>query len=149
MGTLSILTTALASIDQAHGDAEILKAYEGSSKVLKGILARDEMKEERVEGIMEELRVQMEGAESVRRAVEEGGWEVVEAAGYGGKEEGEEELARELEALVEEEKASERLQETAVDELKWKGRETALVGAMRRLEVTGSTPKEEKTAELA
>jgi charged multivesicular body protein 7 len=118
--------------------------------VLKEILSRDEMKEEKVEGIMEELRVQMEGAESVRRAVEEGGWEVVEAAGLGGKEEGEEELQRELESLVEEGKREEEEKkrrlvgggehQTPVDD------EEKLIGAMQRLAVT---QKEEKVAELA
>ena len=116
--------------------------------MLKEILARDEMKEERVEGIMEELRVQMEGAESVRRVVEEGGWEVVEAAGLGGRGEGEEELQRELESLVEEGKREEERRRSVgsgearipVDE------EGRLIDAMQRL---GITPKEEKVPELA
>jgi charged multivesicular body protein 7 len=152
LGTLSTLTAALASIDQAHGDAEILRAYDGSARVLKEILSRDEMKEERVEGIMEELRVQMEGAESVRRAVEEGGWEVVEAAGLGGKDEGEEELQRELESLVQEGKREEekrRLDGVVVGGVEHQipvDEEEKLIGAMQRLAVT---QKEEKVAELA
>jgi charged multivesicular body protein 7 len=135
----------LASIDQAHGNAEILRAYDGSARVLKEILSRDEMKEERVEGIMEELRVQMEGAESVRRAVEEGGWEVVEAAGLGGRDEGEEELQRELESLVEEGKREEDKKRKLEDQTPM-DEEGKLIDAMKRL---GVTPKEEKVAELA
>ena len=140
LGTLATLTAALASIDQAHGDAEILKAYEGSSRVLKEILSRGELQEENVDRVMEDLKIQMEGAESVRRAVEEGGWEVVEAAGYGGKEELDEEVEKELERLVEEEKKG-------VEE----GR---LIDVMRRLEVEGEkrekmvSPGREKVAEL-
>ncbi|KIM26744.1 hypothetical protein M408DRAFT_312477 [Serendipita vermifera MAFF 305830] len=96
LGTLTTLTTSLNSIDQAHGDAAILKAYQGSARVLKEIMSKPEMQEERVGEVMDDLREQMENAEGVRRAVEEGGWEVVEAAGQGVDDD---EITKELAAL--------------------------------------------------
>jgi len=143
LGTLTTLTAALASIDQAHGDAEIVRAYEGSARVLKEILGRKELQEDKVGEVMDDLREQMEGAESVRRAVEEGGWEVVEAAG-GVHDVDEEELKKELEALAEESKRE--------------GEERRLVDLTKRLDLGRresmdkekvGTPSKEKVAELA
>jgi charged multivesicular body protein 7 len=102
--TLTNLTAALSSIDQAHGDAAIMKAYESSSKVLKEILSKPELQRERVDEVMDKLREGMEGAEDIRKAVEEGGWEVIEASGSAVDED---ELQRELEQIVAQETAKE------------------------------------------
>ncbi len=136
-GTLTTLTSALNSIDQAHGDAAILKAYEGSARVLKEIMGKPEMQEERVGEVMDDLKEQMENAEGVRRAVEEGGWEVIEAAGQGVDDD---EVSKELAALVEEQKRDKE--------------EERLLDVTRRLEgqrLDGkvATPREEKVAEMA
>ncbi|PVF94856.1 hypothetical protein CPB86DRAFT_788647 [Serendipita vermifera] len=102
--TLTNLTAALSSIDQAHGDVAIMKAYEASSKVLKDILSKPELQRERVDEVMDKLREGMEGAEEIRKAVEEGGWEVIEASGSTVDED---ELQKELDQIVAEEKAKE------------------------------------------
>lgn len=81
VSTMTTLTAAMSSIDQAHGDAAILRAYESGSKVLKEIMSRPEMQKERVDEVMDQLREGVEGAEEMRRLVEEAGWEVVNAAG--------------------------------------------------------------------
>lgn len=99
--TLTTLTAALTAIDQAHGDAAILRAYETSSKVLKDIMSKPEMQRERVDEIMDQLRAGMEDAEEVRKAVEEGGWEVVEATGNNVDED---ELQKELDEIIRQEK---------------------------------------------
>lgn len=137
LGTLATLTAALNSIDQAHGDAAIVRAYEGSARVLKEVMSKPELQEERVGEVMDELKEQMENAEGVRRAVEEGGWEVIEAAGQGVDDE---EVAKELAALVEEqnkEKEDARLVEV-----------TKRLDA-QRLDGKITAPREEKVAELA
>ncbi|KAG8822202.1 hypothetical protein FRC19_006403 [Serendipita sp. 401] len=149
--TLTTLTAALSSIDQAHSDAAILKAYETSSKVLKEILSKPELQRERVDEVMDKLREGMEGAEEIRIAVEEGGWEVVEAAGAGVDED---ELQKELEVIIQQEKQQEAaikaptiLQDSEMDEKK-------LLEITRRLESQhlverSSEPLSEKTAEVA
>lgn len=101
LNTLATLTAALTSIDQAHGDAAILRAYDTSSKVLKEIMSKPEMQKERVDEIMDQLRAGIEDAEEVRKAVEEGGWEVIEATGNNVDED---ELQGELDEIIKQEK---------------------------------------------
>jgi len=91
-------------------------------------MGRPEMQRERVDEVMEQLREGMEGAEEVRRAIEEGGWEVVESVGAGVDEE---ELKRELEELEKEERATMANKKTSEEEEK------------RILEVTRSLEKTE------
>ncbi|KIM19537.1 hypothetical protein M408DRAFT_83428, partial [Serendipita vermifera MAFF 305830] len=138
LGTLTTLTASLNSIDQAHGDAAILKAYQGSARVLKEIMSKPEMQEGRVGEVMDDLREQMENAEGVRRAVEEGGWEVVEAAGQGVDDD---EITKELAALVEEQKREQ--DEARLLDV------TKRLGNQRLDGKVVSTPREEKVAQLA
>lgn len=145
LNTLSTLQAALNSIDQAHGDAAIVRAYETSNKVLKEVMGRPEMQRERVDEVMEQLREGMEGAEEVRRAVEEGGWEVVESVGAGVDEE---ELKRELEELEKEERA------TMVDKRASEEEERRIVEVTRSLEKTEisekvATPRSEGVLQVA
>lgn len=101
VGSLTNLQAALLSIDQAHGDASILRAYENSSKVLKEILARPEMKLEKVDAVMDSLKDGMENAEEIRRAIEIGGQEIRETSGV---ELSDDDLQKELLALEKEER---------------------------------------------
>ncbi|KAG8781564.1 hypothetical protein FRC15_008551, partial [Serendipita sp. 397] len=129
--TLTTLTAALSSIDQAHSDAAILKAYETSSKVLKEILSKPELQKERVDEVMDKLREGMEGAEEIRIAVEEGGWEVVEAAGAGVDED---ELQKELEVIIQQEKQQEAAIKVPTISQDSKMDEKKLLEITRRLE---------------
>ncbi|KAG8806326.1 hypothetical protein FRC17_005079 [Serendipita sp. 399] len=147
--TLTTLSTALSSIDQAHSDAAILKAYETSSKVLKEILSKPELQRERVDEVMEKLREGMEGAEEVRRAVEEGGWEVVEAAGAGVDED---ELQKELEEIVRQEKEQDAARKAGQVPQVSESDEKRLLEITRRLEAqrldTNSPPLSEKIPQV-
>lgn len=67
-------------------------------------MSKPEMQKERVDEVMDQLRAGMEDAEEIRIAVEEGGWEVVEAAGGNVDED---ELQKELDEIIRQEKEKE------------------------------------------
>ncbi|KIR71719.1 hypothetical protein I310_04397 [Cryptococcus deuterogattii CA1014] len=99
------LHAVIRSIDQAKGDVEILAAYETSTSTLTKVLAHPSLSLERIAATTDALSEAMANQEEIDQAVRIGG-----EVAMGGKrvEVDEDELAKELEALVEEEKQAEQ-----------------------------------------
>jgi charged multivesicular body protein 7 len=116
LGSLLNLNQALLSVDQAHSDATIVRAYEASSRVLKEILSKPELQTGRVEAVMASLAEGMEDAEELRQTVEIGQKQALEAAGVTIDDATEEQIQMELEVLVDEQnkQEAERAKEEAV-----------------------------------
>ncbi len=144
LGSLANLNQALLSVDQAHSDATIVGAYETSSRVLKEILSKPELRTERVEAVMASLAEGMEDAEELRQTVEIGQKQALEAAGVTIDGTTEEQIQMELEALVEEQKKqeAERAREEAVKRAE---KETEL--AAQRILVTLEAPNAALTSQ--
>jgi charged multivesicular body protein 7 len=100
IGATQQLEAVLRSIDQAKGDIEIMAAYTTSTSTLKTILANPALDLDHVERTTEELAEVMANQEEVDSAIKIGG-EV--AVGSGGEVD-DEELKRELERMVRDEK---------------------------------------------
>ncbi|OXG15943.1 charged multivesicular body protein 7 [Cryptococcus neoformans Tu259-1] len=99
------LRAVIRSIDQAKGDVEIMAAYETSTSTLTQVLAHPSLSPERIAATTDALAEAMADQEEIDQAVRIGG-EV--AMGDRRVEIDEDELAKELEALVEEEKQAEQ-----------------------------------------
>ncbi|KIR34138.1 hypothetical protein I352_03373 [Cryptococcus deuterogattii MMRL2647] len=99
------LHAVIRSIDQAKGDVEILAAYETSTSTLTKVLAHPSLSLERIAATTDALSEAMANQEEIDQAVRIGG-----EVAMGGKrvEVDEDELAKQLEALVEEEKQAEQ-----------------------------------------
>jgi len=100
IGATNQLEAVLRSIDQAKGDIEIMAAYTTSTSTLKNILANPALDLDHVEKTTEELAEVMANQEEVDSAIRLGGEVAV------GTSEGvdDEELKRELEGMVRDEK---------------------------------------------
>jgi charged multivesicular body protein 7 len=107
IGATQQLEAVLRSIDQAKGDIEIVAAYTTSTSTLKNILANPALDLDHVEKTTEELAEVMANQEEVDSAIRIGG-EV--AIGSGGEVD-DEELKRELEGMVRDEKEAQRAAE--------------------------------------
>jgi charged multivesicular body protein 7 len=107
IGATQQLEAVLRSIDQAKGDIEIMAAYTTSTSTLKTILANPALDLDHVEATTEELAKVMANQEEVDSAIRIGG-EV--AIGSGGEVD-DEELKRELEGMVRDEKEAQRAAE--------------------------------------
>jgi charged multivesicular body protein 7 len=106
------LHKVLTSINTAQNDVGIMGAYETATKTLKGILAKPELDISRVEQTTEELAEVLASQEEVDSAIRVGGSVAVGAAGVGVNED---ELEKELEGLVlDEKKAQEEAKEREV-----------------------------------
>jgi charged multivesicular body protein 7 len=107
IGATQQLEAVLRSIDQAKGDIEIMAAYTTSTSTLKGILANPALDLDHVEKTTEELAEVMANQEEVDSAIRIGGEVAVGASG----EVDDEELKRELEGMVRDEKEAQRAAE--------------------------------------
>jgi len=137
LGSLTNLNQALLSVDQAHSDVTIVRAYEASSRVLKEILSKPELQTGRVDAVMASLAEGMEDAEELRQTVDIGQKQALEAAGVTIDDATEEQIQMELEALVEEQKKKE--EESAREEaVKRAEKETEL--AAQRILATLEAP---------
>jgi charged multivesicular body protein 7 len=97
------LSTVLRGIDQAKSDIEIMAAYETSTSTLKTILSDPSLDLDHVEKTTEALAEVMANQEEVDSAIRLGG-EI--AVGSGGVVVDDDELRKELEDMVKEEKAA-------------------------------------------
>ncbi|OXB35397.1 hypothetical protein LQV05_006205 [Cryptococcus neoformans] len=102
------LRAVIRSIDQAKGDIEIMAAYETSTSTLTHVLAHPSLSPERIAATTDALAEAMADQEEIDQAVRIGG-----EVAMGGRrvEIDEDELAKELEALVEEEKQAEQAEQ--------------------------------------
>ena len=100
IGATQQLEAVLRSIDQAKGDIEIMAAYTTSTSTLKTILANPALDLDHVEKTTEELAEVMANQEEVDSAIRVGGQVAVGTSG----EVDDDELKRELEAMVNDEK---------------------------------------------
>jgi hypothetical protein len=100
IGATQQLEAVLRSIDQAKGDIEIMAAYTTSTSTLKTILANPALDLDHVEKTTEELAEVMADQEEVDSAIRIGGEVAVGVSG----EVDDEELKRELEGMVRDEK---------------------------------------------
>jgi charged multivesicular body protein 7 len=107
IGATQQLEAVLRSIDQAKGDIEIMAAYTSSTSTLKTILANPALDLDHVERTTEELAEVMANQEEVDSAIRIGGEVAVGASG----EVDDEELKRELEGMVRDEKEAQRAAE--------------------------------------
>ena len=123
LATSDQLHKVLGSIDQAQNDVEIMGAYETATRTLKGVLAQPSLDMDHVERTTEELAEAMASQEEVDHAIRVGG---SVAVGAGGVAVDEDELEKELEALVLDEKARQREEaETARRETERREKEDA------------------------
>lgn len=99
----------LQSIDQARGDIEVMAAYEQSTSSLKSILSHPSLEMGHVERTTDELAEVMASQEEVDSAIRLGGEIAVAASGRNGEEVDDEELKRELEAMVEDQRQQDRV----------------------------------------
>lgn len=100
IGATQQLEAVLRSIDQAKGDIEIMAAYTTSTSTLKSILANPALDLDHVEKTTEELAEVMANQEEVDSAIRIGGEVAVGVSG----EVDDEELKKELEGIVRDEK---------------------------------------------
>ncbi|WWD21781.1 hypothetical protein CI109_106268 [Kwoniella shandongensis] len=109
VGSSEQLRAVIRSIDQAKGDVEIMAAYETSTSTLTQVLSHPSLSLDKIADTTDALAEAMADQEEIDQAVRLGG-EV--AMGSKRVEVDEEDLAAELEGLVEEEEA-EKARETA------------------------------------
>lgn len=109
LNTQEQLRAVLRRIDQASDDVELMEAYEAATGALRAIHKNPRLGLERVEGTLDELAGAMEHAEEVGRAVRAGEGAVGRATG---EQVDEEELAKELEDMVLEEKGRAQVQKS-------------------------------------
>ncbi|WWD08285.1 hypothetical protein V865_006396 [Kwoniella europaea PYCC6329] len=97
------LGAVIRSIDQAKGDVEIMAAYETSTSTLRSVLSDPSLSPDRISATTDALAEAMADQEEIDQAVRIGG-----ELAMGGKrvEVDDDELAAELEDLVQEEKAA-------------------------------------------
>jgi len=105
LATSDQLHKVLGSIDQAQNDVEIMGAYEVATRTLKGVLAQPSLNLEHVDRTTEELAEAMASQEEVDQAIRVGGRVAV---GADGAVLDDDELEKELEALVLDEKARQK-----------------------------------------
>ena len=108
IATSQQLQAVLQSIDQAKGDIEIMAAYSQSTTTLKSILSHPSLDLDHVERTTDELAEVMASQEEVDSAIRLGGELATAAAGKGGEEVDDDELRKELEAMVSDQREEDR-----------------------------------------
>ncbi|KAL7419050.1 hypothetical protein Q5752_005886 [Cryptotrichosporon argae] len=93
------LRTVVRAMDQAKGDAEVMRAYETSTATLAGLLANPVLRPDRIETTTSRLADALADAKEVDDAIALGGHVAVGAAAGPGAVD-DDEIAKELEALV-------------------------------------------------
>ncbi|KAJ9098944.1 hypothetical protein QFC19_006168 [Naganishia cerealis] len=99
VGAAEQLRSVLRGIENAHGDVEIMKAYEASTGTLKSVLSHPSLQREHIDTTMDALAEAMADQQEIDDAIQSGGQVAVSAAGM---EADEGDLQRELEGLVKE-----------------------------------------------
>lgn len=146
VGAAEQLRSVLRGIENAHGDlevstshcftgfrshpmihAQIMRAYEASTAALKNVLSHPSLQRDHVDSTMDALAETMADQKEIDDAIQSGGQLAVSAAGI--EEADDDELARELEALVKERGEEEKAQE----ETKAREQERILVDKMAAL----------------
>ncbi|KAJ9107977.1 hypothetical protein QFC20_003662 [Naganishia adeliensis] len=128
------LRSVLRGIENAHGDLEIMRAYESSTAALKNVLSHPSLQRDHVDATMDALAETMADQQEIDDAIQSGGQLAVSASGL---EADEDELARELEGLVKERDEEDKAQE----ERKARAQEQVLVDRMAALKPQGETEK--------
>lgn len=70
VGALETMNTLLLQMEQATGDADILRAYEASERTLRTILADPALQPERIDAVVDSLAEALHAQEDVHAAVE-------------------------------------------------------------------------------
>ncbi|KAJ9104636.1 hypothetical protein QFC21_002134 [Naganishia friedmannii] len=118
VGAAEQLRSVLRGIENAHGDVEIMKAYEASTATLKTVLSHPSLQRDHIDTTMDALAESMADQQEIDDAIQSGGQVAVSAAGM---EADEDALQKELEGLVierEEEEEKEKTKAKLVEEKK-------------------------------
>ncbi|KAH7094026.1 hypothetical protein BKA62DRAFT_721422 [Auriculariales sp. MPI-PUGE-AT-0066] len=105
LGSLEVLQTQLTAVERAVGDAEIIQAYETSTRTLRTALARPELQRERVDATLENMAEALADQREIDDAIRAG-----EAVAVG-EQVDDDELASELAALAKEAHAEQEADE--------------------------------------
>ncbi|QRV85940.1 vacuolar-sorting protein SNF7 [Ceratobasidium sp. AG-Ba] len=134
LGALETVQTALMKVETAAGDVAIMKAYETSTATLKGLLADPRLRRERVDQTMDNMAEALADHKEIEDAI------ALDGALSDPAED--EDLAKELQALVEEsERENKEAQVTKEAELE-RAREEKVAANLEGLKLRTPTPSE-------
>ncbi|KAJ9119948.1 hypothetical protein QFC24_005431 [Naganishia onofrii] len=101
VGAAEQLRSVLRGIENAHGDVEIMQAYEASTATLKSVLSHPSLQRDHIETTMDALAESMADQQEIDDAIQSGGQVAVAAGAAAGVESVDEDaLQKELEGLV-------------------------------------------------
>ncbi|KAG7549003.1 hypothetical protein FFLO_03116 [Filobasidium floriforme] len=109
VGAAEQLRTVLRGIDNAQGDAEIIKAYEMSTSTLRSVLSNPALQRDRVDATMDALADALADQQEIDQAIQSGG-QLALAGSSAGVDVDEDDLEKELEGLVQEKKREEDIE---------------------------------------
>ncbi|KAG8772014.1 hypothetical protein FRC12_003300 [Ceratobasidium sp. 428] len=137
LGALETVQTALMKVETAAGDVAIMKAYETSTATLKELLADPRLQREHIDQTMENMVDALADHKEVEEAIALGG------VPSDPKED--EELADELQALVEENEREAKEAQAAKEREAEQAREEKVAAELERLKLQTPLPSELST----
>jgi len=139
LGALETVQTALMKVETAAGDIAIMKAYETSAATLKDLLADPRLQRDHIDQTMENMADALADHKEVEEAIALGGVPADPAE--------DDELAKELQALVEESERESKEAEKAKEREAERAREAKFAADLERLKVASPLPAEKAGVE--
>ncbi|GHJ84560.1 hypothetical protein NliqN6_0962 [Naganishia liquefaciens] len=143
VGAAEQLRSVLRGIENAHGNVEIMRAYETSTATLKDVLSHPSLQRDHIDTTMDALAETMADQQEIDDAIQSGGQLAVSASGF---EADEDELARELEGLIKEEEEDFKENVRAKEA---QDQESELSQRMAALKPTSESPSPSEASERA
>ncbi|KAF8609953.1 hypothetical protein BDV93DRAFT_462565 [Ceratobasidium sp. AG-I] len=138
LGALETVQTALMKVETAAGDIAIMKAYETSTATLKDLLADPRLQRDHIDQTMEGMADALADHREVEEAIALGGVPADPVE--------DDELAKELQALVEENERESKEAERAKDREAERAREAKVSADLERLKIATPLPAEKTSA---